>query len=187
VIRLPQRSVTRFFIPLIDVLTLLFCIFLVMPIISVPEDQRSGDAAAAREEEVRRLKEDLERLRQQSPDLSERLQAELERLRREKIQTLKERIALRVLEIDATTGKLYYRDPERVEVRDQADALRLIDRDRRERGVGRRELYYVILYPRDPNSSYPTQAQRRAYENWFSGVALAFDVPGSGPAEGRGP
>ena len=186
-IRLPQRSVTRFFIPLIDVLTLLFCIFLVMPVISSPEEERSGDAAAAREEEVRRLKEDLERLRRESPDLSKRLQDELERLRQEKIQTLKERLALRVLEIDPSTGRLYYRDPERIEIRDQGDALQLIDRDRRERGVGRRELYYVILYPRDPNSSYPTQAQRRAYEHWFSGVALAFDVPGAEPGGGRRP
>ena len=32
-IRLPRRSVTRFFIPMIDVLTLLFCMFLLMPII----------------------------------------------------------------------------------------------------------------------------------------------------------
>ena len=28
----PRRSVTRFFIPLIDVLILLFCIFLLMPL-----------------------------------------------------------------------------------------------------------------------------------------------------------
>ena len=32
-IQMPQRSVTRFFIPLIDVLTLLFCIYLLMPIV----------------------------------------------------------------------------------------------------------------------------------------------------------
>ena len=33
----PRRSVTRFFIPLIDVLILLFCIFLLMPFVSRPE------------------------------------------------------------------------------------------------------------------------------------------------------
>ena len=43
-IRLPQRSVTRFFIPLIDVLTLLFCIFLVLPLAKSPEDQPAPDA-----------------------------------------------------------------------------------------------------------------------------------------------
>ena len=38
----PRRSVTRFFIPMIDVLILLFCIFLLMPFVSAPaspEDQ----------------------------------------------------------------------------------------------------------------------------------------------------
>ena len=35
-IELPRRSVTRFFIPMIDVLTLLFCIFLLMPMVKPP-------------------------------------------------------------------------------------------------------------------------------------------------------
>ena len=37
-IELPRRSVTRFFIPLIDVLTLLFCIFLLMPVMKGKAD-----------------------------------------------------------------------------------------------------------------------------------------------------
>ena len=32
-IQLPKRSVTRFFIPLIDVLILLFCVFLFLPMV----------------------------------------------------------------------------------------------------------------------------------------------------------
>ena len=40
-IRPPHRSVTRFFIPLIDVLILLFCIFLLMPYVKPVE----GEAA----------------------------------------------------------------------------------------------------------------------------------------------
>ena len=31
-IQMPRRSVTRFFIPLIDVMILLFCIFLLLPV-----------------------------------------------------------------------------------------------------------------------------------------------------------
>ena len=42
-IRLPRRSVTRFFIPLIDVLILLFCIFLLMPIV---EEGAGGPAGS---------------------------------------------------------------------------------------------------------------------------------------------
>ena len=44
-IRMPQRSVTRFFIPLIDVLTLMFCIYLLLPIVETPStDPATSDA-----------------------------------------------------------------------------------------------------------------------------------------------
>jgi hypothetical protein len=179
-IRLPQRSVTRFFIPLSAVLTLLFCIVLVMPVVGNPEDAAE---AAEREERLRQLNEQLDKLRQAGHvDLSDQLRAELDRLRTEKAQALKDRLALRVLEIDGATGKLYYRDPERVEIASEADALALVLRDRREHGGDRQELYYVVLFPRDRNSAYPTEAQLATYERWFAGVALAFDVPG-GQAE----
>jgi hypothetical protein len=182
VIRLPHRSVTFFFVPLIDVLILLFAIFLVMPMVAQSESEAD---AAARLERERQLNDELDQLRRQQPDLSRRLQEELDRLRREKVQALKERLAVRVLEIDGASGRLYYRDPDRIEIRNQADARELIDRDRRERGVGRRELFYLILYPRDRNSDYPTVGQRQDYERWFEGVALAFDVPGAGPEGGK--
>ena len=44
-IRPPQRSITRFFIPLIDVLILLFCIFLLMPFVSNPEGTPDPDSS----------------------------------------------------------------------------------------------------------------------------------------------
>src|SRR5215813_12391928 len=102
-IQLPRRSVTRFFIPLIDVLTLLFCIFLLMP--SVGEIQKPDSAPPG-----------------QPPVPGDRhatigwtglLQHEREeigRLQREKIEMLQRRLALRVLEIDADTGKLYVQE-----------------------------------------------------------------------------
>jgi hypothetical protein len=182
VIRLPQRSVTRFFIPLIDVLTLLFAIFLVMPLVG-----SEAETDAARAEKERQLNDELEALRRQKPDLSRRLQEELERLRHEKVQALRDRLAVRVLEIDGSTGKLYYNDPDRVEIRNQADARELIERDRRDRGIGQRELYYLILYPRDRKSAYPTEGQRQDFERWFDGVALAFDIPGAAPEGGKRP
>jgi hypothetical protein len=153
-IRLPQRSVTRFFIPLIDVLTLLFCIFLVMPLAqSSPEDKAAGEGRPG-------------------PDAP----------RQEKLQ---DQLAVRVLEIDGRTGKLSYRAPERIEVRNQDDARALIERDRRALGLGPRKLYYLILYPRDPpDSGYPTQGQRDQYDRWFKDVALGYDVPGAEPGGG---
>jgi hypothetical protein len=160
-IQLPQRSVTRFFIPLIDVLTLLFCIFLVLPLAQKAKDP-SADAVEA--QLPPQTEEEVERLRQSAVALRD----EIERLKR---------LAVRVLEIDDQTGKLYYRDPERLPIPNEATARALVERDRQK--LGQKELYYLLLYPRDPASSYPTVGQRADYDRWFEGVALGYDNPNS--------
>jgi hypothetical protein len=173
-IELPRRSVTRFFIPLIDVLTLLFCIFLVLPLAKDPGDT-SADVAAL-EERLRQREEEVERLRQSGRDMPKELRDEIEKLRQEKGKALQKRLSMRVLEIDPETGKLYYRDPERIPVPDEAAAHALIESDRRK--LGQRELYYLILYPRNPSSTSPTRSQRESFDRWFEGVALGYDIPG---------
>lgn len=173
-IELPRRSVTRFFIPLIDVLTLLFCIFLVLPLAKDPSDA-SADVTAL-EEQLRQREQEVERLRQSGRDMPKELRDEIEKLRQEKGKALQKRLAVRVLEIDPENGKLYYRDPERILIPDEAAAHALIESDRRK--LGQRELYYLILYPRNPGSTYPTRGQRERYDRWFEGVALGYDIPG---------
>jgi hypothetical protein len=170
-IQMPRRSVTRFFIPLIDVLTLLFCIFLLMPLVKAPAE--AGDEGRA---DGDRAGPDSAGPRSDTP---EDVRAELEQLRREKMQVLQQRLAVRVLEIDRDTGKLYYHDPERAEVSSEADAQALIQRDRRAIGEGKRELYYEILYPRDVASPYPLREQRQKYDEWFKDVAHGWDIPGA--------
>jgi hypothetical protein len=183
-IELPRRSVTRFFIPLIDVLTLLFCIFLLMPMV------KPAEGSAADLEKLHQLQAELERLRQQGQVLTPEKEAELHRLEREreeKLKGLQQRLLVRVLEIDPGTGKLYINDPERIEIRNQADAQELIDRASRTQaaqGPERRDVYYLILYPRTRNSPYPLRAQREQYESWFADVAHGWDIPGTGPARG---
>ncbi len=174
-IQLPRRSVTRFFIPLIDVLTLLFCIFLVLPLAKEPDDA-SADVAAL-EERLRQKEEEVERLRQAGRELPRELRDEIDKLRQEKGKVLQKRLAVRVLEIDPRTGKLYYRDPDSIEVRNESDAHALIERDRAK--LGQKELYYLILYPRSRGSTYPTVGQREQYDHWFEGVALGYDIPGA--------
>jgi hypothetical protein len=183
-IQMPQRSVTRFFIPMIDVLTLLFCIYLLMPMVA-PADPEEEAQRREREEKLRSLEAELARKGVVGEEVPARLREEIERLRKEKVQALQTRLSVRVLEIDAETGKLYYRDPDRVEVRSQEDARKLIERDRSQQGVATRELYYLILYPRDPRSAYPTNEQRKRYDRWFEGVARGYDIPGGG--SGRQP
>src|ERR1700736_3260768 len=101
-IELPRRSVTRFFIPLIDVMTLLFCIFLLLPIVK-PTDPATGaegtSLAGATGPLTPGERQDLESLRREI----ERNRREIDRLRQEKSDTL-QRLAIRVLEIDADTG-----------------------------------------------------------------------------------
>lgn len=180
-VELPQRSVTRFFIPLIDVMTLLFCIYLLMPMVQNPGESESEGDRRLREQRLRELEAELNRKGQET--IPAELREEVDRLRKEKIEALRTRLAVRVLEIEGKDGRLYYRDPERIEIRDQADAHRLIERDRQAQGVSRRELYYLILYPRERASAYPTVEQRRRYDRWFEGVALGYDIPGSGPGK----
>ncbi len=177
-IQFPRRSVTRFFIPLIDVLTLLFCIFLLMPMIQesdqAPEssnpstdlglgqgDQQTPSPAAP-------SKEDRE------GSVAKEREA-LERIRNEKIEVLQQRLYIRLLEIDADTGKLFYREPDGVrEIASQADALELIRRHQRE--AGNRELYYLFLFPRRL-TGYPEQRQLEQYDRWFKSVAHGTDNP----------
>jgi hypothetical protein len=175
---MPQRSVTRFFIPLIDVLTLLFCIYLLMPMVS-RQSESLTEKERQLEDRLRYAESELSRRDREGLAVTDQMRKDIEDLRKAKVKALQERLAVRVLEIDGETGNLYYRDPERMEVKSEGDARELIDRDRRERGVGQKELYYLILYPRDPRSAYPTQEQRRRYDRWFAGVALGYDIPGA--------
>ncbi len=183
-LEMPRRSVTRFFIPLIDVLTLLFCIFLMMPVVKKGSEAEAADAARADQldERDRQLAE-----RERKADAKEReLRQELDRLRKETAKEVLKQLATRVLEIDPSNGKLYYRNPDRVEVRDEADARALIRRDRDGPG-GPHEVYYVILYPRDPNSEYPLKSQREQYEHWFADAPVKYDRPFAGAEEGKQP
>ncbi|HKI36812.1 MAG TPA: hypothetical protein VKA46_33480 [Gemmataceae bacterium] len=180
-IQMPRRSVTRFFIPLIDVLTLLFCIFLLMPLVKAPAEADENHSGSP-DGDSERTGQDSAKER---PDTPEKLRAELEQLRKAKMQVLQERLAVRVLEIDAKTGKLYYNDPERAEVSNEAEALALVQRDRRSISEGQRELYYEILYPRDPASPFPLLKQRETYDKWFKDVAHGWDIPGASLKGGK--
>jgi hypothetical protein len=186
VIHTPRKAVTRFFVPFIDVLILLFGIFILMPFVSAPTGQPDPDAA---DPNVLTTKSPDE-LRQQVVDLQlklEQARQEVEALRKEQANPAN-RLSVRVLEIDPGTGKLYYFDadsPEpRQEVRDPADAQRLIDQQkRRSRG---KDVFFLLLYPRVP-SGFPTQQQVDAYRRWFKDVPFGFDNPWTIPRTDGGP
>jgi hypothetical protein len=180
-IQMPKRSVTRFFIPLIDVLTLLFCIFLLMPMVKATgemkdasEDATAGLAAGERAE--------LEQLRQEKKAWMEwqELQKDLNRLRQEKRAAFEQELALRVLEI-GEEGKLFFYDPSRLKDRRveiiQDNVQEMIETQKRlARG---KELYFLILYPRRANGfpGFPLDEQRKEYDRWFQDVAHSYDIP----------
>jgi hypothetical protein len=146
----------------------LFCIFLLMPLVQAPAEPPDSDHPSA------------------AAAPGERPPQEPAKPPPDDVQRLQQHLAVRVLEIDAATGKLYYNDPERTEVRHEADAHSLIERDRRALG-GARELYYVILYPRDPLSPYPKRGEREQYDRWFKDVAHGPEMPGTAAAGGGQP
>jgi hypothetical protein len=191
-IQMPRRSVTRFFIPLIDVLILLFCIFLMMPL--VKEGSAGAGESPLTAGQAQQLRQEMDRLRGRLVELERtresprELLAEIERLKAENRRALADRLGVRTLQIDAT-GALSYLDEnaDRVEVREQADALALVDRDRQRVAARNRELYYLVLYPREPGSLHPTKAEREQIERWFKGVQLGWDIPGEGPGGGTRP
>jgi hypothetical protein len=178
----PERSVTRFFIPLIDVLLLLFCIYLLLPIAQSPADQGSsndlisttvGSLGPAERLELERLRRAVASMRPEEK-LTATERSEVERLRSERILALQERLFVHVLEMDADTGKLYDRRRGHQEIGSEAAALGLIDRDRR-RSAGR-DLYYLILFP-NRLTGFPEEQQIEAYDRWFKDVAHAFENP----------
>jgi hypothetical protein len=164
----PKRSVTRFFVPLIDVLILLFCIFLLMPFVATTAETESAKGKAKAKEpelpkDVRELRTELERARR-----------EVEKLKAER-GNLAERLSVKVLEIDPKDGRLYYlQEGERVYVTTQAAAEAVITLHKRASGT--KEPFFLILYPRQ-RSGYPEQQQADDYARWFKDVQFQFDRP----------
>ena len=173
-IALPRRSVTRFFIPLIDVLILLFCIFLLMPFVNAPASPTPDpDAKPAPTPE---LSTDVKELQKQLTDAArERDEAKrrLERYQKDRA----ERLVVRVLEIDPDSGKLVYYAPGRQEVASQAQAEQLVSYQKRL--AGEKDVYFLILYPRRA-SRHPLEPDLEAYRNWFKDVPYGFDIPRAG-------
>ena len=179
---MPRRSVTRFFIPLIDVLLLLFVIFLLMPIANLEELEERRQTAVdltetldSLERELQRRTADLNRLEEArgAADEIERLRGEVDKLRTSVRESLQQRAAFHIIDIDGKTGDIFYYDPTRAEnpyvkLADDQAAAGLIERHQRE--AKGKELYYFFLYPR-PETGFPTRAQERRYQAWFTKVA----------------
>jgi hypothetical protein len=170
---MPRRSVTRFFIPLIDVLILLFCIFLLMPFVSgQPTPELTTDAKAAPDKP---LPDNVKELQAAITEANKRI----DRLEREKLAKLGDRLTVCVLEIDPRDGTLIYFEPDRHEIKNEADAIRVIMKQKAlaSKGGVVKDVYFLILYPRK-KAPFPTTEQVDQMRAWFKDVPFAFDIPG---------
>ncbi len=172
-IQLPKRSVTRFFIPLIDVLILLFCIFLLLPF-ARHEDLNSAKAGSGSEspglESVRARLEKIDRERQR-----------LSETRSATGKDLSGRITPVILRIDSSDGGLVRESPSGL-IRIDPEAnpgqvRRMVEEDRKKiagSGSESREPYYIFLP--GPGSPFPTVNQRQKYLRWFAELNAAADI-----------
>jgi hypothetical protein len=166
----PRRSVTRFFVPLIDVLILLFAIFLLMPFVSGPAASEPSDAKVTPPKEP--LPENVKELQRELSEARDRIK----RMELAAQARLNDQLSVRVLMIDRKDGTLYYYDPERQEIRTEADALKVISRQKALASASGKDVFFLILFP--PKSSYPTQEQVNQIRQWFKAkdVPVGFDT-----------
>lgn len=166
-----RRSVTFFFVPLIDVLILLFCMFLLLPIVSKPDSEKAG-------------KEPDAGLPTDPAELQQRLllaEAQVKSLMAERAKVA-ERTVIPVLQVDGRDGKLFYYDktgprgPVRVDLENESDAQAFINRQNQ---VAKGQpVRFLILMPREL-SGFPTGPQRKMYRDWFEkrDAPLTVDDP----------
>lgn len=175
-ITLPRRSVTRFFIPLIDVLILLFCIFLLMPFVS---GTPAPDAPDAKKEPPK------EPLPDSVPALQRELteaRARLKRMEQAQQANIADRLSVRVLQVgkDRNGVFLYYYEPDRQEIRTEADALKLITHQKTaaSKAGGVKDVLFLVMYQRDAAgrpTGVPNEPDEQVIRGWFRNVELKFE------------
>ncbi len=168
-IEMPKRSVTRFFIPLIDVLILLFCIFLLLPFVSDSDESKKG----AEPGDAAKLQEKLRKAEEQLQVEQRRVQSLMDERSKSAERTL-----VWIVEIDGDTGRLYHqaedgKPGERIEMKEVKDARAFIQRTKQK--ADGRPIKYLGLYPRTKNPSYPDAGTFRKLDEWFAGETFVYE------------
>jgi hypothetical protein len=143
-----------------------------MPFVSSPVVPDNPDTKTPPPE--KELPTDVKRLQEMLTE--EKLR--VARLEKEKLAKLTDRLAVRTLEIDPASGVLFYYDPDRVEIRTDADAERLILKQLSAVGKSGKDIYFLIRYPRRA-TGFPTSEQIEQMERWFKNRPHGFENPGA--------
>jgi hypothetical protein len=163
-LRMPQRSVTRFFIPLIDVLTLLFGAFLLMPLVPPADDDSSTkerDNLTLEErlaKRIRTLNVEVALERERAGKAEARLRDERDKGNVQRSAT----IGFDTLKLDRKgegENGLFFYDTERgtIEVNEGLLRRRIsADQDR----YKKEQMFYLILVPVDGRRLSPREEQK---------------------------
>lgn len=170
-IQLPERAVTRFLVPFIDVLILLFCIFLLLPFVSSPTDKTATTDTPT----------DLDALRTRLKTVEQELAIEQKRgeeLLRERAESA-QRTAVWVIDIDGDTGELSYAAPtgtpgQRFTIASADDARNFI-LNTKKRTEGR-AVKYLFVCPRKAKP-FPDKKTLDHIATWFAGESVTIDNP----------
>ncbi len=191
-ISLPKRAVTRFFIPLIDVLILLFCIFLLMPYVEKGAlggarlTAGEADKLKRRIEELQSKLEKAEKYRETPEELKLQIADLKKRLRANPVDLLK----TRTLQIAESDGSLFYQkttpDSGLVRIRLDSDKARQLVADDRKPPFRQNEqkLVYFIVRPQN-KSLFPKESQVIEYERWFKELPVEVRRADTEPSPGR--
>jgi len=174
------HSPTRFLIPLIDVLLVLFGLFMVAQVmVSGDQQPHARQERTTRTLEPERERETVEQLRKKLEEATAQLGKERESLRNASAAQLAGMISVRSLDIDPIDGHLVTDAGE--SIRNEAQARALIDWDRRRQpanpGEAEKKLVYLLRYPKSRESGFPTVRQKLDLSRWFSGTTLTFEIP----------
>ncbi len=181
----PAHSPTRFLIPLIDVLLVLFGLFMIVQVTrpKTNESAQAGDPEAKNtqaqtitDSSAGRKDLQVEDLRKKLAELTQKLARERESLRAASASELAGMLAVAVLQIDPADGHLTSEDGQ--VMRTEAQARAKIDSDRTKQpttpGGAEKKLVYLLRYPRG-ESLHPTRRQEMEFQRWFTGTVLTND------------
>jgi regulator of replication initiation timing len=202
---MPRRSITRFFIPLIDVLILLFCIFLLLEYNSESKsdekfDQQTvqaeiaGIKSKALEEALANSGKELQKLEDLRPELDKVgdlreenriLKAENERLRGKR-KKLEDIFLVHRIDVDVVKGSISWLDETNaadpvLKIEDAETARKLIGRHRKE--ASGRGLVYKFVTPFGKPGKRPNPQEWKMYESWFEGVDHDIPITAAPPKE----
>jgi hypothetical protein len=162
---LPTRSITRFLLPLADVMALLFSLFLLLPHLQQHPGRLTAPAIRAGS--------------YWTPDEQERVREELVRLHRLTQLPVNQRLSIVVLDIDGDTGDLLLQQGLQ-QVRVTGTMVDdVIQKHLAAARSAEKELFYLLRVPQpgpEGTKPHPDLRDERRYREWFGKAKVDYRI-----------